>query len=152
MGALSSASGSIVAQCAVEEVVAGGEMVMTEENLRFLHYLIMAAYCSDEAGRYANRERFVCNNLLGHRYPSPGEVPDMVREFLGWLNSQPDTRETAHQAHDRLIRIHPFNDGNGRVARLLMSLILIRGRHTKNIHVSLRDPMDQPRVMHVSIS
>jgi Fic family protein len=125
---------------------------MTEDNLRFLHYLIMAADCSDEAGRYANRERFVCNSAAGHRYPSPGEVPDMVREFLGWLNSQPDTRETAHQAHDRLIRIHPFNDGNGRVARLLMSLILIRGRHTENIHVSLRDPMDQPRVMHVSIS
>ena len=30
-------------------------------------------------------------------------------------------------AHRRLVTIHPFNDGNGRTARLLMNLILIRG-------------------------
>ena len=30
-------------------------------------------------------------------------------------------------AHRRLVEIHPFNDGNGRTARLLMNLLLIRG-------------------------
>jgi Fic family protein len=35
--------------------------------------------------------------------------------------------ETAFTAHLRLVNIHPFNDGNGRTARLLMNLILIRG-------------------------
>jgi Fic family protein len=38
-----------------------------------------------------------------------------------------NTPETAFEAHRRLMHIHPFNDGNGRTARLLMNLVLIRG-------------------------
>ena len=37
------------------------------------------------------------------------------------------TPETAFAAHRRLVDIHPFNGGNGRTARLLMNLLLIRG-------------------------
>ena len=44
-----------------------------------------------------------------------------------WLAAAPDTPETAFTAHRRLVEIHPFNDGNGRTARLLMNLVLIRG-------------------------
>ncbi len=44
---------------------------------------------------------------------------------MAW--NAPDSPETAFAAHRRLVDIHPFNDGNGRTARLLMNLILIRG-------------------------
>ena len=47
-----------------------------------------------------------------------------MADFAGWL---PDTPESSFTAHRRLVEIHPFNDGNGRVARLLKNLILIRG-------------------------
>jgi Fic family protein len=47
-------------------------------------------------------------------------------DFAGWLGTAPDTLETAFTAHRRLVDVHPFNDGNGRTARLLMNLILIR--------------------------
>ncbi|HTV29820.1 MAG TPA: Fic family protein, partial [Xanthobacteraceae bacterium] len=43
-------------------------------------------------------------------------------------------------AHRRLVEIHPFNDGNGRTARLLMNLILIRGGYPA---VAVR-PEDRP--------
>ncbi len=48
-------------------------------------------------------------------------------DLAGWLAGAPDTPETAFTAHRRLVTVHPFNDGNGRTARLLMNLILIRG-------------------------
>jgi len=48
-------------------------------------------------------------------------------DFAAWLKQAPATPESAFSAHRRLVDIHPFNDGNGRTARLLMNLILIRG-------------------------
>lgn len=48
-------------------------------------------------------------------------------DFAKWLGPVTATPETAFTAHLRLVDIHPFNDGNGRTARLLMNLILIRG-------------------------
>jgi Fic family protein len=48
-------------------------------------------------------------------------------DFARWLASAPNTPDTAFTAHRRLVDIHPFNDGNGRTARLLMNLVLIRG-------------------------
>jgi hypothetical protein len=49
-----------------------------------------------------------------------------MNDFTRWLVSAVSTPETAFAAHMRLVDIHPFNDGNGRTARLLMNLILIR--------------------------
>jgi Fic family protein len=48
-------------------------------------------------------------------------------DFGTWLGGAADTPDSAFAAHLRLVDIHPFNDGNGRTARLLMNLILIRG-------------------------
>jgi Fic family protein len=48
-------------------------------------------------------------------------------DFAAWLAHAPDSPDTAFTAHLRLVGIHPFNDGNGRTARLLMNLVLIRG-------------------------
>jgi Fic family protein len=50
-----------------------------------------------------------------------------MAEFGVWLSHAPSTPESAFDAHFRLTAIHPFSDGNGRTARLLMNLILIRG-------------------------
>ncbi|MGI8568662.1 MAG: Fic family protein [Methylocella sp.] len=44
-----------------------------------------------------------------------------------WLQAAPPDPATVFEAHFRLTEIHPFGDGNGRTARLLMNLLLIRG-------------------------
>ncbi len=44
-----------------------------------------------------------------------------------WLALAPATAATAIAAHERLVSIRPFADGNGRTARLLMNLVLLRG-------------------------
>ncbi|MGD1070483.1 MAG: Fic family protein [Bryobacteraceae bacterium] len=62
-----------------------------------------------------------------HTFPSPAEIPSLMGDFAVWLGTAPATLETAFTAHRRLVDIHPFNDGNGRNARLMTNLILIRG-------------------------
>jgi Fic family protein len=61
-------------------------------------------------------------------------------DFAKWLGAAPDTPDAAFTAHRRLVDIHPFNDGNGRTARLLMNLVLIRGGYPP---IAVR-PEDRP--------
>jgi cell filamentation protein, protein adenylyltransferase len=58
--------------------------------------------------------------------PSPAEVPAPMGDFVHWLQTAPTNADTAFSAHARLVAIHPFSDGNGRTARLLMNLLLLR--------------------------
>ena len=53
--------------------------------------------------------------------------PDLMDDFEAWLTGRNDLHSVAFagEAHYRLVSIHPFVDGNGRTARLLMNLLLI---------------------------
>jgi Fic family protein len=99
----------------------------TEADVRTLHSLVVKRSAPDIAGRYADQGRYVLTDAGRHGFPSPAEVPALMGDFAAWLRAAPVTPETAFTAHRRLVDIHPFNDGNGRTARLLMNLVLIRG-------------------------
>lgn len=92
------------------------------------------------AGRYADQARFVATGSGRHAFPSPAEIQALMCDFAAWLGKQPVSPATAFMAHRRLVEIHPFNDGNGRTARVLMNLMLIRGSYPP---VSIR-PEDRP--------
>lgn len=113
---------------------------LREGDLRNLHRFIMQRSNPDIAGRYADQGRFVVTDSGRYAFPSPAEVPALMGDFARWLGTAPDTPETAFTAHRRLVEIHPFNDGNGRAARLLMNLVLIRGGYPP---VAVR-PEDRP--------
>jgi Fic family protein len=100
---------------------------LTEADLRNLHRLVVQRSSPEIAGSYADQGRYVMTDAGRHRFPSPAEIPALMGDLVRWLAAAPDTPETAFAAHRRLVDIHPFNDGNGRVARLLMNLILLRG-------------------------
>ena len=100
---------------------------ITESDIRNLHRLVMQRSAPAIAGRYADLQRYVRTETGRHTFPSPVEIPALMGDFAAWLAPAPDTSETAFDAHRRLVDIHPFNDGNGRTARLLMNLVLIRG-------------------------
>jgi Fic family protein len=100
---------------------------LTETDVRSLHSLIVKRSRPDIAGRYADLARYVRTETGRYMFPSPVEIPALMGDFAAWLRPAPDTPDTAFTAHLRLVDIHPFNDGNGRTARLLMNLILIRG-------------------------
>ncbi len=100
---------------------------LTEMDVRALHGLAMKRSGPDIAGRYADQGRFVLTDAGRHAFPPPAEVPASMGDFAAWLSPAPDMPATAFAAHRRLANIHPFNDGNGRTARLLMNLVLLRG-------------------------
>jgi Fic family protein len=96
-------------------------------DVRSLHRLVMLRSNPEIAGRYADQGRYVLTDAGRYSFPSPAEVPALMGDFARWLNGAAATPGTAFRAHRQLVDIHPFNDGNGRTARLLMNLILIRG-------------------------
>ena len=114
---------------------------LAEIDVRKLHALVMHRSDPEIAGRYATASRYVNTDVGRHRFPSPTEVPAFMGHLAAWLRTASATPETALTAHHRLVDIHPFNDGNGRTARLLMNL-LIRGGYPP---VSVR-PEGPPRL------
>lgn len=64
-----------------------------------------------------------------HRYTEPLQVPAEMEELFTWIHKSFDHEHpvvTSAVAHYNMVRIHPFDDGNGRGARILMNLILIK--------------------------
>jgi len=103
------------------------ETPLTESDVRNLHKLVMQRSAPEIAGQYADLPRYVRTETGRYSFPSPPEIPALVGDLAGWLRTAPDSPDTAFTAHRRVVGIHPFNDGNGRTARLLMNLVLIRG-------------------------
>jgi len=73
--------------------------------------------------------------ISGSQYPlpRPDQVPDQMAAFARWMAENEAKLHPvvfAAQAHKRFVFIHPFIDGNGRVARLLMNLCLLRHGYT----------------------
>ena len=84
------------------------------------------------AGQYKTRPNCVITRY-GDRfeYASPEETPALMTTLVDWYNEaeksgQYSPLELAALFHYRYIRIHPFEDGNGRIARLLVNYILAR--------------------------
>ncbi len=84
------------------------------------------------AGCYKTRPNSVITPT-GERfeYASPEETPALMTDLVNWYNRSTNENkfspvELAAIFHYRYIRIHPFEDGNGRIARLLMNFILLR--------------------------
>lgn len=84
------------------------------------------------AGVYKTRPNSVIT-ATGERfeYASPEETPALMSDLIDWYNQAAANGnytpiELASLFHYRYIRIHPFEDGNGRIARLLVNFILLR--------------------------
>jgi Fic family protein len=96
-----------------------------ENVVRELHRRIVARSEPEIAGVYSPHRRRIAGSPV--IFPNPLKIPDLMGAFGRQLEQAPATPEAAFDAHFRLTAIHPFSDGNGRTARLLMNLLLIRG-------------------------
>lgn len=104
---------------------------VSEEDIKTLHRLFYTQLDSSQAGIY-RKEKVI---ITGSKYPttSPDKIENMMKEFIEWLSVQESKLhpvEFAAAAHKKFVFIHPFIDGNGRVARLLMNLCLMRTGYT----------------------
>lgn len=84
------------------------------------------------AGQYKTRPNSVIT-ATGERfeYASPEETPALMTDLIEWYKEEETKKsltpiQLAAVFHYRYIRIHPFEDGNGRIARLLVNYILLR--------------------------
>lgn len=109
----------------------------TDELLRELHRLMMTgilpAKKKDCIGRYKSKDNYIVNSVgtVVFAPPSYTETPRYMRELLGFMNDSTDSLNPLVKAamiHSQFESIHPFEDGNGRVGRLLVSLYLYKAK------------------------
>jgi len=100
---------------------------ITEANIKELHRLFYYRIDSKEAGKY--RKRKVIITGTDFIPPAPDEIPELMKSFIAGIlkgKAQHHPVEFAAIIHKDLVTIHPFIDGNGRAARLLMNLALLQ--------------------------
>ena len=101
------------------------ELVIRQLNREFLELIGGDSTPGEMPGTYRNGQ-----NRVGDIYlpPDQGDVPQLMRSLAQWLKSENDINPVirAGIAHLQFVAIHPFWDGNGRVARALATLILQR--------------------------
>ena len=108
------------------EAARSSPFCVSEGMILQLHKLFYQGIEPENAGVYRDVQVFI----TGTEYvpPKAEEVPALVKKLVDELNKQWDSLHPvllAASAHRKLVDIHPFMDGNGRTARLLMNLILI---------------------------
>ena len=106
--------------------LAGDHIPISEREIREVHSLVMKGQGSGDTGRYRTLDVKAAGTE--YIYPSHLKVPELMEEFIKWLASPLSIHpaELADEAHLRFVTIHPFTDGNGRVGRLLLNLMLLR--------------------------
>ncbi|XP_038646302.1 protein adenylyltransferase FICD [Scyliorhinus canicula] len=96
------------------------------DDILQIHKRVLGYVDPVEAGRFRTNQVFVGHHIPPH----PRDVERQMQELVEWLNSEEAMSlhpvEFAALAHYKLVYIHPFVDGNGRTARLLMNLILMQ--------------------------
>jgi Fic family protein len=100
---------------------------ISEANVKELHRLFYYRIDAKQAGKY-RKQRVI---ITGTDFipPAPEKIPDLMSAFAKRI---PDQRAKRHPVefaaiiHRELVTIHPFIDGNGRAARLLMNLALLQ--------------------------
>ena len=104
---------------------------MALKNLTQTVLKIHGLFCQNIEPGYAGRCRDVRVLITGSQYPvaAPEKIQREMDCLFAWVQKEREGYhpvEFAAQLHKRFVFIHPFKDGNGRVARLLMNLALIQ--------------------------
>ena len=99
--------------------------LLADQDLLEVHAQVLAEIDPSSAGRFRSGRVLI----KGTRFIPPGshKFDDLLPKMLGLANQEgvPPALQAA-ELHYNLVAIHPFNDGNGRTARLLMNFHLLR--------------------------
>lgn len=105
---------------------------VNERTIKEIHALVLHGINRDNAGHYRSVPVMISGST--HIPPQPYLIESLMETFM--LRFSDMEKEKTHPVviaaylHDELVRIHPFIDGNGRTARLLMNLYLLRNGFT----------------------
>lgn len=110
----------------VEGLVQNNEP-LAERHIKEIHALVLREIDQHYAGRYRDIQVRISGS--NHLPPDPLLVGEMMEAFSRkWLVESHDSHPVvrAAMAHFELVAIHPFVDGNGRTARLIMNLLMMK--------------------------
>ena len=127
------------------------DVVLDEAVIRELHRRVLWGQSQlltpGEYRRGENRVVDAAGNPIFSTPPS-GDVPELMHDFAGWLATATKRHAppvVAALAHLEFVAVHPFNDGNGRTARAVARLILVRHGYALGGLVSLDAQLDLDR-------
>ena len=129
------------------DLVRGSEP-LTESLIRQLHEILLVepyevkglsldglqTFRRVEIGKYKSAPNHVITTTgATHYFSSPSETPAHMQKLLEWCREETAQKSMhpiafASLFHHRFVNIHPFDDGNGRMARILMNLILMQSK------------------------
>lgn len=98
-----------------------------EEHILIMHRMFYESIESEYSGKYRDMDVFI----TGSKYPvaEPKRIQTEMNELFQWIQEERDNLHPvsfAAELHKRFVFIHPFKDGNGRIARLIMNTALIQ--------------------------
>lgn len=138
--------GSDVAFQFIQELASDSERSLSEQNIKHLNQILLVRpFWKDaitEDGQNTRRQIKVGdykdfpnsvrlqNGEIFH-YASPVETPALMTDLINWYRLEEEKKELspiviAAMLHYKFVRIHPFDDGNGRISRLLMNYVLFK--------------------------
>lgn len=116
-----------------------GEVQLSEKRIKEIHAAIIQEddpELKPSVGQWKTLANEIKNKGETVRFTEPDEVPEAIHKLLDWFKAENDKIKRQHkdalpapllafEFHLRFLTIHPFYDGNGRVGRILLNLILI---------------------------
>lgn len=118
--------------------------VIDESVLRSMHFMLLEHDLTKMPGRYRTSDIYVRDDQRDatvYQGPDPDVVPGLMAEFVSTLTGS-DSDEPlvrAAMAHLNLVMIHPFKDGNGRMARALQTMTLAQDRVIEPVFSSIEE-------------
>jgi len=131
--------------------------IFDRKTLLDIHALILQGIDRSNAGVYRRANVRISGSR--HICPAYEKIPDKMDDYFSWYASHKDSLhpvQLAAEMHEKLVSIHPFVDGNGRTARLVMNLILLQNGYPITVIASDRKKRmqyyDSLEACHVSAS
>jgi len=124
------------------EAVQHYNMSLTKEKLCAWQAAFFSSGYSEgsqiEIGQYRTNEEHIISGMFGREKihyiaPSPNRIEEEMKKFLTWFDKEEPVSSVIRSgiAHFWFVSIHPFEDGNGRLARILSDMVLARGENSE---------------------
>jgi Fic family protein len=126
--------------------LAGGKKEISETDILKMHQLFYEKIDEENAGKYRKVRVFVSGTDFS--FPSPEAVPGQMKKLIEEIPFQRNKLhpiEFSAWLHFRFVNIHPFIDGNGRVARLIMNLALLQSGYV----ITIVPPVVRPQYIEI---